>query len=161
MDAVCRGAHPPANRPAISVPPEQGEAAAVPAARTIFRVPGHGPFMMHTTTTAATTTAVPAARTDSTGTNAVPRLVRAWTLLSDRDGQRLEWVEKGVYRAWREDEGNSVAVNPLSSPKAILVRFVRGGERILAEEGGLVPSDAEVERDSHGEARLVFVAVEG
>ena len=120
--------------------------------------------MMHTTTAATTTTAVPAARTDSTGntgTNAVPRLVRAWTLMSDRDGERLEWVEKGVYRAWREDEGNSVAVNPLSSPKAILVRFVRGDERILAEEGGLVPSDAEVERDSYGEARLVFVAVEG
>ena len=114
--------------------------------------------MMQTTTTA--TTAVPAARTGSTGTIAVPRLVRACTLLSDRDNQRLEWVEKGVYRAWREG-GNSVAVNPLSSPKAILVRFVRGDERILAETAGLVPSDAEVERDSHGDARLVFVAVEG
>ena len=186
MDAVCRGAHPPANRPAISVPPEQGEAAAVPAARTIFRVPGHGPFMMHTTTTA--TTAVPAARTGSirarprdlcirktttadlaaytgrsgtNGTNAVPRLVRAWTLLSAWDNSCVDRMQAAHDHIRMVEATESDANLADVHRKAVLVRFVRGDERILAELGGLVPSDAEAERDSYGAVRTVSMAVEG
>ena len=136
--------------------------------------------MMHTTTTTAT--AVSAARSSSsrarplylclratttvdlaayTGGNGTIGLVRAWSLLYDMDVDRVVRTED-AYRHIRNVEAIEAGANFIDiPPKAVLVAFVRGDERFFAELGGLVPSDAEVERDLYGEARLVPVAVEG
>lgn len=170
----------PLNHP---VSPEQGEAAAVSAARTIFRVLGHGPFMMHTTTTTAVSAActgrsvtnvtpwggkffprprdpVTAGRSGTVGTIAVPGLVRAWSLLSALDNSCVEGMED-AHRHIHMGKANEAGGNSVGNPKAVLVVFVRGDERIFAERSELVPSDAEAERDSYGELRYVSVAVEG
>ena len=80
-------------------------------------------------------------------------------MLSDRDGSRLDGLQKALYDAWMEG-ATEAGGNPAGSPRAVLVRFVRGDERILAEPGGLVPSDAEVDRHSNGYAQFVLAAVE-
>ena len=136
--------------------------------------------MMHTTTTTAT--AASAASTSSsrarpldlclratttvdlaayTGGNGTVGLVRALSLLYDWDVDRVVRTQD-AHRHIRDAEGIEAGANVIDiPPKAVLVAFVRGDERMFAELGGLVPSDAEAERNSYGDVRIVSVAVEG
>ena len=66
-----------------------------------------------------------------------------------------------AHRHIRMVKANEAGGNFVGNPKAVLVVFVRGDERFFAERTELVPSDAEAERDSYGDVRIVSVAVEG
>ena len=110
-------AHAPTNCSTISLSPEQGEAAAVPAAATAI---------------------------------AVPRLVRARTLLDAADIERVERLARA--------DGGSSAGGPSASP---LLVFSRAGEKLVASLDGSIPSDAVVERLADGQVHTLAKVVGG
>lgn len=81
---------------------------------------------------------------------AVPRLVRARTLLDAADIERVE-------RLARADGGSAAA----GSPASPLLVFSRMGEKLVASLDGSIPSDAVVERLADGQVHTLAKVVGG
>ena len=82
---------------------------------------------------------------------AVPRLVRARTLLAAAD---LELLERLARTAAGSSGGSSGGASPL-------LVFARGDEKHVASLDGLVPSDAVVERLADGQVNTLAKVVGG
>lgn len=82
---------------------------------------------------------------------AVPRLVRARTLLDAADIERVE-------RLARADGGPAAAAGSPASP---LLVFSRMGEKLVASLDGSIPSDAVVERLADGQVHTLAKVVGG
>lgn len=83
---------------------------------------------------------------------AVPRLVRARTLLDAADIERVE-------RLARADGGPAAAA--AGSPASPLLVFSRMGEKLVASLDGSIPSDAVVERLADGQVHTLAKVVGG
>ena len=87
-------------------------------------------------------------RPDSAAAIAVPRLVRARTLLDAADIERLE----------RRSAGAGAGADGEASP---LLVFARGNEKHVAQLDGLVPADAVAERLADGQVSTLAKVVGG